>query len=114
MKKPFKKTILLDLDGVLNTYDGDFDPDFIPQIKNGAFEFVQNLSKDYKVVIFTSRNLLLASKWILENKLDKYINNVTNTKEPSFIIIDDRCLTFCGEYNILKDKIDNFKAWFKV
>ena len=29
----FKKTILFDLDGVLNTYDGKYDENFIPNIK---------------------------------------------------------------------------------
>ncbi|MBQ7450188.1 hypothetical protein IJS77_02130 [bacterium] len=113
MTKPFKKTILLDLDGVLNTYDGYFDPNYIPPIKDGAFEFVKELSKDCRIVIFTSGNLLLASKWLLENNLDKYIDNVTNVKEPSFLIIDDRCINFCGEFQTIKEKIDNFKVWFK-
>ena len=40
----FKKTILIDLDGVLNTYTGPFDPNFIPPIKDGAREFLENLS----------------------------------------------------------------------
>ena len=33
----FKKTILFDLDGVLNTYDGKYDKNYIPPIKDGAF-----------------------------------------------------------------------------
>ena len=32
----FKKTILFDLDGVLNTYDGKYDKNNIPPIKDGA------------------------------------------------------------------------------
>jgi len=42
----FKKTILVDLDGVLNTYTGKFDENFIPPIKDGAFEFIKN--KNYR------------------------------------------------------------------
>ena len=30
------KTILIDLYGVLNNYNGNFDADFIPDIKSGA------------------------------------------------------------------------------
>ena len=30
------KTILIDLDGVLNNYDGNFDKDKIPSVKDGA------------------------------------------------------------------------------
>ena len=43
--KIMKKTILIDLDGVLNTYTGNFDKDFIPPIKEGAFDFLKNLSE---------------------------------------------------------------------
>ena len=79
----FKKTILVDLDGVLNAYTGKFDEKVIPPIKEGAFEFIRNLSNDYKVKIFTTRNHLLASEWILNNGLKEYVDDVTNVKEPS-------------------------------
>ena len=35
-----KKTILIDLDGVLNDYVGNYDKDFILPIKAGAKEFL--------------------------------------------------------------------------
>ena len=65
----FKKTILIDLDGVLNTYDGKFDEQTIPPIKAGSYEFIKNLSDNYKIKIFTTRNRLLASEWIIKNRL---------------------------------------------
>ena len=108
-----KKTILVDLDGVLNKYNGEYDSNYIPPILDGAFDFVKSLSKTYRVVIFTSRNLLLASQWVIENRLDKYIENITNIKEPSFLIIDDRCINFKGNFEELKSQIDNFKIWYK-
>ncbi len=109
----FKKTILIDLDGVLNTYSGKYDANYIPPIKDGAYDFIKELSENFKVVLFTSRNLLLASKWVIENKLDEFIENVTNTKEPSFLIIDDRCINFDGNYENLKEKIKDFNVWYK-
>ena len=33
-----KKTILFDLDGVLNKYDGNYDKAYIPPIKEGDYE----------------------------------------------------------------------------
>ena len=95
----FKKTILIDSDGVLNAYTGDFDEKIIPPIKDGILEFVKNLSVNYKIKIFTSRNLLLASEWIINNGLKNYIDSVTNTKEPSYLIIDDKCINFKVWYN---------------
>ena len=108
-----KKTILIDLDGVLNTYNGNYDEAYIPPIREGAFELIKDLSKNYKIVIFTTRNSLVASKWIIENRLDKYVKNVTNIKEPAYLIIDDRCINFNGDYKDLKYKIDNFCVWYK-
>ena len=109
----FKKTILFDLDGVLNTYDGKYDKDYIPPIKDGAYKLIKELSEDYKIVIFTTRNSLIASKRIIENKLDEYVENVTNVKEPAYLIIDDRCINFDGDFEKLKNKIKNFKVWYK-
>ena len=39
-----KKTILLDLDGVINTYNGAYNPVYIPPLREGAREFVEKLS----------------------------------------------------------------------
>ena len=108
-----KKRILIDLDGVLNRYDGKFVEDFIPPIKDGAVKILECLSKKYKVVIFTSRNLLLTAKWVMDNGLDKFVSNVTNVKEPAFLMIDDRCLNFDGDFEKLKKEIDNFEVWYK-
>ena len=100
-----KKTILLDLDGVLNEYKGNYIKDEIPDIKEGAKEFLKKLYENYEIKIFTTRNKLLTSKWLIENEIDCYIEEVTNTKDPSFLIIDDRCITFEGDYTNLIQKI---------
>lgn len=111
--KTYKKTILIDLDGVLNTYTGNYDENYIPPIKDGAYDFLKDLSVSYKIVIFTSRNLLLASQWIMENNLQAFVHNITNIKEPSFLIIDDRAIDFNGSYEKIKEKICSFKPWYK-
>ena len=108
-----QKTILFDLDGVLNTYDGKYDKNYIPPIKDGAYNLIKELAKDYKIVIFTTRNILIASRWVIENGLDKYVENVTNVKEPAYLIIDDRCINFDGNYKKLEKQIKNFKVWYK-
>lgn len=112
-KKNYKKTILIDLDGVLNMYDGQYNENNIPQIKDGALEFLQEISKEYEIKIFSSRNPEIAAKWITENKLSEYIANITNIKEPCFLLIDDRCINFNGDYVDLIQSIKNFKVWYK-
>ena len=108
-----KKTILIDLDGVLNDYVGNYNKDFILPIKQGAKEFLRDLSKNYVIKIFTTRNSELASKWIEENGLNEFEVGVTNVEEPCWVYIDDRCITFDGNFEGLIDKIDNFKPYYK-
>ena len=109
----FKKTILIDLDGVLNTYTGNFDKNYIPPLKAGAFEFLEDLSKDFVIKIFTTRNKILTSKWLIENNADKFVDDITNVKELSWLYIDDRCINFNGDFSELKNKITNFSPWYK-
>ena len=107
------KSILIDLDGVLNDYVGNYDKDFIPPIKFGAKEFLKDLSKNYVIKIFTTRNSEHASKWIEENGLNEFVVGITNVKEPCWVYIDDRCITFDGKFEGLIDKINNFKPYYK-
>ena len=79
----FRKKILIDLDGVLNEYGKEkFDENFIPEIKIGAKEFIQKVSEFAELYLFTSRNLILATKWLIKYDLDKYFKDVTNVKIP--------------------------------
>ena len=78
----FRKKILIDLDGVLNEYGKEkFDENFIPEIKIGAREFIQNVSEFAELYLFTSRNLILATKWLIKYDLDKYFKDVTGCKK---------------------------------
>ena len=108
-----KKLIMVDLDGVLNEYKGKFDVKIIPEIRNEAAEFVKKLNENYDLKLFTTRNKEHAQKWLKENNIDKYFSAVTNIKEPCIIHIDDRCITFKGDYNDTIDKVQNFKVWYK-
>lgn len=108
-----KKTILIDLDGVLNEYVGNFDKEFIPPIKQGAKEFLSTLAEKHIIKIFTTRNRLLASKWVIDNGLENFIEDITNVKEPCWVYIDDRCINFNGKFDGLIEKIENFKPYYK-
>lgn len=107
-----KKTILLDLDGVLNTYNNNYNPDYIPPMRQGAASFVKKLAKKYNVKLFTTRSKNLASDWLTRNSLNEFIKDVTNEKGPAWLIIDDRCIRFKGKYEELMKEIDNFQVWY--
>lgn len=108
----FKRKLLIDLDGVLNEYK-NFDEKSIPEIKKGAKEFVEKLSQNAELYLFTTRNLLLASKWLIQNDLDKYFKDITNIKLPAFLYIDDRSICFNGNFKQTIEDIDKFKVYWE-
>ena len=112
-KRIFNKILLIDLDGVLNNYNGDYDEKLIPQIKSGARDFIEKLSNDYEIKIFTTRNHILAVKWLIDNDLEKFVLDVTSIKSPAYLHIDDRCIYFNGDYDGCLQEIVNFKAYWK-
>lgn len=110
----YTKKILIDLDGVLNEYGREkFDENYIPEIKIGAREFLEKLSKTAELHLFTTRNLLLSSKWLIKNDLDRFFKDVTNIKIPSYLYIDDRTICFRGNFDETLKEIENFKVYWK-
>ncbi len=117
-RKKYKPVILIDLDGVLNNYglDGNkYNENIIPEIKPGARAFLKKLYSlnKYNLILFTSRNLLLASKWLIENNIDMYFTNVTNVKVPAFLHIDDRAVCFNNDFDATFKDITEFKPYWK-
>lgn len=113
MDKEYKKVLLVDLDGVLNNYNGKFDPSYIPSIKLGAYEFLEKISKDYVIKIFTTRNKLLVAKWLINNKVDCFVSDITNFKDIAYLHIDDRVVCFNGDYEKILEEIRGFKVYWK-
>ena len=110
----YKKKILIDLDGVLNEYGKEpYDENSIPDIKDGAVDFIKELNKIAELYLFTSRNLVLSTKWLIKNKIDQYFKDVTNIKIPSYLYIDDRCICFKGNYNKTLNDAKQFEVYWK-
>lgn len=108
------KIISIDLDGVLNTYNGKFEHNKLSPIKEGAFEFLRDLAKDYSIEIFTVRDNELTKEWLIENNLMRFVNNITNKKNPyASVILDDRAITFNGDYTNAYNQIINFQPHWK-
>ena len=111
----FKKKILIDLDGVLNQYGKEkYDENYIPEIKDGVTSFLDKLSNEAELYLFTSRNLMLSTKWLIQNNIDKYFKDVTNIKLPSFLYVDDRTICFKGNFEETFKEIVNFKPYWKL
>ena len=109
--KSLRKTIMIDLDGVLDNYTVYTKE--IPCIRDGAREFVEELSKNYELILFTTRDSKQAVEWLQLNNIDKYFKDVTNIKKPAFIYIDDRSLKFKGDYSETLKEIEKFHVYWK-
>ncbi len=109
-----KKIISIDLDGVLNNYNGSYNPDVIPPIKDGALNFLQNLSQDFKIEIFTVRDKDLTRNWLEQNNLLHFVENISNQKNKfASIFLDDRALNFDGNFEKAFNNIKNFNPYWK-
>jgi adenylylsulfate kinase len=115
------RTIAIDFDGVIASYDGWHGPDHIGAPLKGAFSFLQELiDTHHEVVIFTTRASDPAKRsqlirWFKENGFpDNYMPGLalTNVKPLAWLYIEDRCHLFTGTYPTIAE-IAAFKPWWK-
>jgi hypothetical protein len=135
-----KPILCLDFDGVLYSYtSGWIEHDFIPDPPvPGAMQFLADAIKRFDVKIYSSRSAkkydggkramitwiqYWATKQLPNEEPDFTRNAVINAicynadawpdeKPPAFLTIDDRALTFTGEWPTIEDLLA-FKPWNK-
>ena len=110
------KTVVLDFDGVIHSYTSGWkgvaiipDPPVV-----GIKEAIEEIRKEYKVVIVSTRcfqegGLKAVRKWL--NKHDITVDEVLAHKPPAIVYIDDRAITFDGNTKDLLHQIRMFKTW---
>ena len=108
-----KKTILLDLDGVLNEYKGEYNPDIIPELRSGAISFLEKLSESYDLMLFSTREPQKVNIWLEENNIKHFFSEITDKKKPAYLNVDDRCVCFAGNYEQTLNDIRDFRVWWK-
>ena len=125
-----KPILCLDFDGVLHSYESGWKgatvvPD--PPVP-GALEFLDRARHEFQVAIFSSRSNqplgVLAMRFWLMTQMHKagwdeaLINEVVGEiqfpteKPPALVTIDDRAITFTGEWPSL-ESLKSFKPWNK-
>lgn len=106
--------VCIDFNGVLDTYVGWQGEDYMYPMREGTVEFLQAL-KDmgYRLVILTAMNTYKVKKWLKDNKIDHLIEDVTNIKIPAILYIDDRGLTFKGDFRQTLEDVKNFRVFWK-
>jgi len=120
---PRTQTACIDFDGVIATYDGWKGPDILGEPIAGVAEGIQRLKdNNWMIIIFTTR--LASDKlrtYLNDNKIPfDYINenpeqypNTNNGKPAAHVYIDDRAITFNGNWVETVDTVLNFKPWYK-
>jgi hypothetical protein len=110
-----KKKIYIDFDDILSNYDDWEDVRNLAMPKKGVNNFLEKLSKNYKIYIFTTKNREIVYKWMIRHHLNDYIEDVTNKKGAAFVYIDDRAIKFDGDYSKILNELENFKPhWQKL
>jgi len=106
-----KKTVAVDLDGVLAKYTGFKGSKIIEDPAPTAKKLLQELSKEYIVAVYTSRQTEVAVAWLERYNLLNYIDAVNYCqierragKPVAVAYIDDRAVRWEGDlYQTLAD-----------
>jgi hypothetical protein len=106
-----RPVVCVDLDGVLNAFDGWKGADYFHPPRPGAREFLARLNGlGYRVVVFTVRWGPHVQEWLAHYDLASYVAEVTDKKPPAHVYVDDRAICFLGDFGEALDQISRFKA----
>jgi hypothetical protein len=119
---PFKKTLVLDFDGVIHSYQQKWINEYTipdPPVP-GAKEGVAKLRKKWRVLVKSTR-CAISDKGMqaVKDYLAKWqivVDGVVKTPPPfASLMVDDKVLTFRGDWsdNFLQ-QVDDFKPWTKA
>lgn len=117
------KTLMIDFDGVLSHYDGNFREGQLGEPNPGALEAVKTyIENGFSVVVHTTRARDKAGHdrvryWLADHGFDalvvpNYIK-VTAFKVPAVAYLDDRAITFKGEWPAASD-LEKFKPYWET
>jgi hypothetical protein len=115
------KTICVDIDGTLVHYEEWQGDNHFGEILPGAVDAMRQLREDgWFIIIYTTRGNREAVKIFLEanqivfdavNENPFQPNNARGGKPIADVYIDDRAITFDGNWTTAVEKINLFKPW---
>lgn len=110
-----RKTIVFDFDGVIHKYSkGWQDGSIYDEPVEGIKELIDELRKDFDVVIVSTRCRDLRCQLEMKEWLEKYdivVDDYTSIKVPAVMYIDDRAICFNGKVEDLRKEISAFRTW---
>jgi hypothetical protein len=108
------KTVCLDFDGVMNTYDGWKGPEYLFEPRQGLKEFLSKVNEaGFKIAVNSTRTAKSIYGWLDEHNLRIFVDLVTDTKPPAVAYIDDRGICFRGNFDEVFEQLLKFKAFWE-
>lgn len=117
-----KPVLCLDFDGVLHSYTSGWTgaDNVIDQAVPGSWEFLEEAAEHFTIHVFSSRSnqpggikamkewmsLEFGGQWVAENIM------FPTYKPPAMLTIDDRAITFTGEWPVVAELL-TFRPWNK-
>jgi hypothetical protein len=107
--------ICIDLNGVLDTYQGWRGDKHFDAPRPRAREFLEDLrARGLRVVIFTARFAPDVWQWLNQHGLETFVAEVTDRKPAAHVFVDDRAVCFRGDFESTLREVDSFTAhWEK-
>jgi hypothetical protein len=103
--------VCVDLDGVLNAFDGWRGADYFHSPRPGASAFLKSLNDlGSRVVVFTVRWAPHVEEWLARHGLEQYVSLVTDKKPPAYVYVDDRAICFEGDFQKPLELVGGFRA----
>lgn len=118
--KPAKRkpTLCLDFDGVIHRYSRGWQNGDIYDVPTDGFrEWAVEAREHFNLVIYSSRSasgegIEAMKAWLVKHGFNPKDFSFADTKPPAFITIDDRALTFDGDWSLFKPtQLLTFKSW---
>lgn len=118
-RKQVKKTICIDFDGVIHSYDkGWQDGSIYGTVVPGFFDWAEKAQKDFRLVIYSTRSATQNGidemrQWLFKQLLDRrHIEFEFAIEKPkAFLTIDDRAIQFKGDWTSPELAIDALKIF---
>jgi hypothetical protein len=105
--------VCVDLDGVLNTFDGWRGAEHFHPPREGAREFLAGLKNSgFRVVVLTVRWHEWVLTWLTEHGLAEFVDEVTDRKPPAHAYVDDRAVCFRGNFEGTLNDIRTFRPFW--
>ncbi len=103
--------VCVDLNGVLDTYDGWRGAEHWDPPAAGAHAFLEALrDRGCRVVVFTTRHHRGVRRWLEAHGLAHLVQDVTDRKPAADVFVDDRAVCFRGDFHATLEQIAAFKA----